>query len=121
MGDPMITALLLLALAATPEQECVRNPDIETWIVRQRPLWESRLSREPGYEAPASPQACMLNKRRPYSDPDANRMWVAPIASVNDQVSVIHEYLHLALRHHPHGRDEAYVENLARELVEDDD
>jgi uncharacterized protein YfaQ (DUF2300 family) len=119
----VIAALLALHLvaAAPPQEECVRQPDVETWIVRQRPLWESRLSREPGYEAPVSPQACALNKRRPYSDPDANRLWVAPIANVNDQVSVIHEYLHLALRHHPHSRDEAYVENLARELVEDDD
>ena len=39
------------------------------------------------------------------------------IATTDDRITVVHEYLHLAFRFHPRGLDEDFVERLARELV----
>jgi uncharacterized protein YfaQ (DUF2300 family) len=39
-------------------------------------------------------------------------------ASREGRVTLIHEYLHLAFRHHPSGRDEALIERLAQQLAD---
>jgi uncharacterized protein YfaQ (DUF2300 family) len=114
--------LLLLSFAAPAagvprDAACVERPDLAQWLARQRSRWEARLNAEPGYEAVA-PQVCQLQARRPYADVTRRRLYVAALANANDEVALVHEYLHLALAHHPHGRDEAYVEALARELVQ---
>jgi hypothetical protein len=34
------------------------------------------------------------------------------------RVTLIHEYLHLAFRNHPHGQDETFIEQLAQQLAD---
>jgi uncharacterized protein YfaQ (DUF2300 family) len=41
-----------------------------------------------------------------------------PLATREDRITLAHEYLHIGLRHHPSGQDEAFVEQLARRLID---
>ena len=42
----------------------------------------------------------------------------APGPATSPTFALIHEYLHLAFRDHPNGRDEAFIEQLAGRLVD---
>jgi uncharacterized protein YfaQ (DUF2300 family) len=61
--------------------------------------------------------ACRLAHGRPFADAERNRIHVRGIATTDDRITVVHEYLHLAFRFDPHGFDEDFVERLARGLV----
>ncbi|MDE3071259.1 MAG: DUF2300 domain-containing protein [Pseudomonadota bacterium] len=112
---PILFAALFSTLAAAPP--CQPQPLARQWLEQQLPRWQAMLSQEPGYRPPAYLQICALHARRPYADIARGRIYVAPPDNSNDAVSLVHEYLHLALAGHPHGRDEAYVEALAQRLV----
>jgi uncharacterized protein YfaQ (DUF2300 family) len=116
----MSAALILFAaLAGAPAATapCQPQPLARRWLEQQLPHWQATLAQQPGYRPPADLQVCALHARRPYADISRSRIYVAPPDNSNDTVALVHEYLHLALAGHPHGRDEAYVEALARRLV----
>lgn len=97
-------------------QRLVRN---ETWLAQAVPRWQRLLATQAGYEAPATPpMVCALAQGTPYSEQSRNRIFMRPLATREDRITLAHEYLHLGLRLHPHGQDEAYVERLARRLVD---
>ena len=54
----------------------------------------------------------------PHSDQRLLRIHVREWFTQDGRVTLLHEYLHLAFRHHPRGQDDAFVERLARQLVE---
>lgn len=117
----LFATLALAAHAGVPrDAPCLPREDLAQWLARQRPRWDARLREEAGYEAVA-PQVCRLEARRPYADLARGRLYVGALADANDEVALVHEYLHLAFARHPHGRDEAYIEALARDLVQADD
>lgn len=100
-------------------QQCVRLAGAEAWIARELRQWERVLRTQPGYERPAEPPAvCRLQAGMPYSEQSRNRIFVRGLATREDRVTLAHEYLHLGLRNHPRGQDEALVEQLARRLVD---
>jgi uncharacterized protein YfaQ (DUF2300 family) len=117
----MLLAGLALLLAGRPaaatSAPCQRQPILKQWLQQQLPAWQAQLAREPGYHAPAGFTVCLLQDRRPYADVRDRRIYVDTLRSSNDAASLVHEYLHLALAGHPHGRDERYVEALARRLL----
>src|SRR5262245_4386630 len=123
MGHPMMVALPSLIASfglsgghgVPVNAPCVRQTPLEQWLAQQSPRWEGRLSRERGYEKPEAPVVCRLRARRPYTDIERGQIYANALRDANDEVALIHEYLHLALRHHPRGKDEIYVEALARE------
>lgn len=124
MTRALATTLAWLALLCPGQQAraaepapCQPQPVLKQWLQQQLPAWQPQLIREPGYHAPASFTVCALHARRPYADIRDQRIYTGPLRSSNDAVSLVHEYLHLALAGHPHGRDESYVEALARRLV----
>ncbi|MBS4096275.1 MAG: DUF2300 domain-containing protein [Sulfuricella sp.] len=99
--------------------ECARLDAAETWLARATTAWQAKLRREPGFEAlDAPPKVCALADGHPYSDQRRLRIYVRGWRSLDERVTLAHEYLHLALRFHPHGADEDYVERLARRLIE---
>jgi uncharacterized protein YfaQ (DUF2300 family) len=106
----------LTALDGT--RECTRLPDAEQWLAQAAAGWNRRLRGEPGFEPPQSPVVCALAEGNPYSDQQRIRIYVRGWRSLNDRMTLAHEYVHLALRFHPNGADEAYVERLARQLIE---
>jgi uncharacterized protein YfaQ (DUF2300 family) len=100
-------------------ERCTRLYDNEAWLARMLPRWERLLRTQPGYERPAQlPTVCALAAGAPYSEQSRNRIFMPPLASREDRITLAHEYAHLGLRHHPRGQDEAFVEQLARRLTD---
>ncbi len=98
---------------------CQRLAQNEDWLARSVPRWQRVLLREAGYEAPPqAPLVCALSSGAPYSEQSRNRIFMRPLATREDRITLAHEYLHLGLRRHPRGQDEEYVERLARRLVD---
>ncbi|MCA1863935.1 DUF2300 domain-containing protein [Janthinobacterium sp. HSC-3S05] len=98
---------------------CRRLAQNEGWLARSVPRWQRVLLREAGYEAPPqAPLVCALQSGAPYSEQSRNRIYMRPLATREDRITLAHEYLHLGLRNHPRGQDEEYVERLARRLVD---
>lgn len=98
---------------------CRRLAQNEDWLARSVPRWQRVLLREAGYEAPPqAPLVCALQSGAPYSEQSRNRIYMRPLATREDRITLAHEYLHLGLRRHPRGQDEEYVERLARRLVD---
>ncbi len=98
---------------------CEPLPAARDWLLARQRLWRDALRREPGYEPlPDTVQVCQLGMGVPHSDQRLLRIHVREWASQDGRVTLLHEYLHLAFRHHPRGQDEAFVERLARQLVE---
>ena len=98
---------------------CQRLAQNEAWLARTLPRWQRVLQREAGYETPAqATTVCALSSGAPYSEQSRNRIFMRPLATREDRITLAHEFLHLGLRGHPRGQDEAYVEQLARRLVD---
>jgi uncharacterized protein YfaQ (DUF2300 family) len=99
--------------------ECVRLPQAESWLAQATPGWQRLLGREAGFEALAEPpRVCTLAQGQPYSDQRRLRIYVRGWQSLDQRITLAHEYLHLAFRFHPRGADENYIERLARRLIE---
>lgn len=98
---------------------CTRLRQNESWLAREAPRWRRMLLREPGFEMPAQPPlVCELPFGAPYSEQSRNRIFMRALSTREDRITLAHEYLHLALRRHPRGQDEAYVERMARRLID---
>lgn len=99
--------------------ECARLEAAESWLAHNAALWQRKLRAEPGFEPPPSTlRICALADGHPYADQQRLRIYVRGWRSLNERVTLAHEYLHLALRFHPNGANEDYVERLARRLIE---
>jgi uncharacterized protein YfaQ (DUF2300 family) len=94
-------------------------PQAAAWLVQRQQRWRALLSAQPGYEPSAeSVQVCRLAMGMPHSDQRRLVIRVREWASREGRVTLIHEYLHLAFRHHPRGQDEAFIEPLAQRLAD---
>ncbi|MFY9259362.1 MAG: DUF2300 domain-containing protein [Gallionella sp.] len=101
------------------QTECHRVIAAETWLTTAAAQWLPKLQRETGFEPlDIPPKICTLNNGHPYSDQQRLRIYVRGWRSLDQRITLAHEYLHLALRFHPNGADENYIERLARRLVE---
>lgn len=91
----------------------------QAWLERQHRLWNPSLLAIAGYERPARlPTVCQLQQGNPYADVGRERIYATGVVSANERLTLAHEYLHFGLAQHPRGRDEAFVEDLARKLLE---
>lgn len=109
----------VLAAAGNSGTRCMRLAQNEAWLARELPRWQRVLRQEAGYEAPVNlPAVCALASGAPYSEQTRNRIFMRPLATREDRITLAHEYLHLGLRRHPRGQDEDYVERLARRLTD---
>jgi uncharacterized protein YfaQ (DUF2300 family) len=99
-------------------EDCARLAAAETWLKRAAQTWQRQLQREAGFEPLDGPiVVCALNAGAPYSDQLRARIYVRGWRSLDERITLAHEYLHLVFRLHPNGADEAFVERLARQLV----
>jgi uncharacterized protein YfaQ (DUF2300 family) len=97
--------------------DCQSFAAAERWLAGHAPRWRRVLrERLPGFETPEPPRVCLLQRGNPFSEQDRNRIHIRALKTLDDRVTLAHEYLHLGL-HHPAGRDEALVERWARELA----
>lgn len=101
------------------QMECRRLAAAEKWLTVATAGWKRKLQREPGFETlAATPQVCVLNEGHPYSDQRRMRIYARGWRSLEERITLAHEYLHLVFRFHPNGVDEVYVERMARRLIE---
>lgn len=103
------------------KSDCKPLAAAQTWLTSTSASskWQSILRREPGFEHPDTPPAiCLLASGNPYSDQRRMRIYARGWRSLDERITLAHEYLHLALRFHPNGANEDYVEKLARRLIE---
>jgi uncharacterized protein YfaQ (DUF2300 family) len=108
-----------LAVAGNSGGRCERLTANEAWLARSLPRWRRLLITQGGYEAPATmPVVCALSTGMPFSEQSRNRIYMRPLSTREDRITLAHEYLHIGLRQHPRGQDEEYVEQLARRLVD---
>jgi uncharacterized protein YfaQ (DUF2300 family) len=99
--------------------DCEALPEAAQWLLQRQARWRGALRQQPGYEPLAdSVQVCRLAMGTPHSDQRRLVIRVREWLSREGRVTLVHEYLHLAFRHHPHGRDEAFIEQLAQRLVD---
>ncbi|MBC3919076.1 DUF2300 domain-containing protein [Undibacterium sp. CY18W] len=101
------------------KSDCQPLAAAQTWLINNSSKWQAILRREPGFENPDMPPAvCALATGNPYSDQKRMRIYARGWRSLDERITLAHEYLHLALRFHPNGANEDYVEKLARRLIE---
>jgi uncharacterized protein YfaQ (DUF2300 family) len=107
----------LATLHGAGRADCERLAPVERWLAERARSWRTRLAGERGFEPPRAVSACHLVHGQPFAEAERNRIHVRGIATTDDRITVVHEYLHLAFRFDPRGLDEDFVEQLARELV----
>jgi uncharacterized protein YfaQ (DUF2300 family) len=100
-----------------PAEDCQRQPQLEVWLQAQVDRWHRSLVTQAGYERPEIVIVCRINRGNPYVDYDRNRIFLRSTAADEDRISLAHEYLHLAFKHHPVARDERFIESTARKLA----
>jgi uncharacterized protein YfaQ (DUF2300 family) len=99
---------------------CQRFTQAEDWLAARAPRWRRFLyTRLPGFDAPDPPRICILPWGTPFSEQERGRIHLRDLKTAEDRVTLAHEYLHLGLRHHPSGHDEAVIEHWARKLLEE--
>ena len=116
-------AAKIATLISPRYHDCRRLTAAEQWLQVQSALWERRLTLNAegpgatGFEPPATIKVCELAEGFPYVDYQENLIYARRLRQPEDRLALTHEYLHLAFQHHPRGRDQAFVERLARELT----
>lgn len=91
----------------------------QNWLRTKEVQWRQALRQQPGFEPiAATTQICELGYGTPHSDQRRLTIRVREWRSREGRVTLIHEYLHLAFRHHPNGMQEAWVESLAQKLAD---
>jgi len=101
----------------TQSAECERLQHAEAFLQRWRLRWGAKLHTEPGYQNPGPVRVCRYPVSRPYADHQLNTIFMRQFVNANDQVTLAHEYCHLAFKYHPSTLNESYIEALARKLV----
>lgn len=100
-----------------PVPECRRQPQYEAWLRVQAERWHRVLMTRAGYERPEAFTVCRVDSGHPRVDYDRDRIYLRSLNAAEDPISLAHEYLHLAFKHHPVARDERFIESTARKLV----
>jgi uncharacterized protein YfaQ (DUF2300 family) len=99
--------------------DCIALPQAAEWLAQRQPRWRTQLRQQAGFEPLGEGlRVCQLQAGLPHSDQRRLAIHIREWASREGRVTLIHEYLHLAFRHHPSGRDEALIEQLAQRLAD---
>ena len=98
--------------------ECQPLVAAQAWLEEREPLWRRQLTATPGFESPRSmPRVCRLEQGNPYADLERQRIYATGVSTVQERITLTHEYLHFGFAHHPLGQDERFIERTAQELL----
>jgi uncharacterized protein YfaQ (DUF2300 family) len=97
---------------------CRALPDATAWLLSAQARWQPLLRAEVGFEPVPAVQVCELQMGSPHADQRRSLIRIREWRSREGRVTLLHEYLHLAFRHHPRGQDEAFVEAWAQRLAD---
>ncbi len=98
--------------------QCRRYPEAAQYLMANLPRAERLMAGVAGFEPVKNVSVCLLDYGNPYADQQALNLYVRDWRSQNDRITLWHEYLHLAMRFHPRGSDEGWVERQARQLTD---
>lgn len=100
-------------------EDCEPLADASAWLMQRQSHWRRTLRAEAGYQpVDGELQVCRLAMGTPHADQRRGVIRIREWHTREGRVTLIHEYLHLAFRHHPKGRDEDFIERLARRLAD---
>lgn len=99
-------------------QQCQLLTPAEQYLQRNLPKVSQLMASTEGFEVLKSVNICRLDYGNPYADQQSLNIYVRDWRSQNDRVTLWHEYLHLAMRFHPRGQDEVWIEQTARRLTD---
>lgn len=99
-------------------QQCQPLAAAEQYVQRNLSRVGQLMASTEGFEALKSVSVCRLDYGNPYADQQSLNIYVRDWRSQNDRITLWHEYLHLAMRFHPLGQDEAWIEQTARRLTD---
>ena len=118
---------LAILLAAYPNaswrlnqhaQQCQRMPSAEQYVQQNASVAQRQLADTAGFEPVKVLKVCQLDYGNPYADQQTMSIYLRDWRNENDRITLWHEYLHLALRFHPNGKNETYIEQAARLLAQ---
>ena len=92
---------------------------VQSWLAQRAESWDRSLAGVEGYEKPEGISVCVIRHGRPHVDYARNRIFLRRVEAGEDTLTLVHEYLHLAFKHHPRAKDELFIENMARTLLLD--
>jgi uncharacterized protein YfaQ (DUF2300 family) len=99
--------------------DCEELPQAAQWLASRQLRWRQSLREQPGFEPVGEAlRVCRLETGTPHSDQRRLVIRIREWTTREGRVTLIHEFLHLAYRHHPVGRDEAAIERLAQRLAD---
>ena len=99
-------------------QQCRRYPEAAQYLQSNLPRAQQLMADVAGFEALNTINVCLLDYGNPYADQQTLNIYVRDWRSQNDRITLWHEYLHLAMRFHPRGADEDWIEQQARQLTD---
>jgi uncharacterized protein YfaQ (DUF2300 family) len=100
------------------QQQCQPLAAATQYFQRNLPKVQHVMATTTGFEALNQVNICTLDYGHPYADQQALNIYIRDWRTQNDHVTLWHEYLHLAMRFHPKGQDEHWVESKARQLTD---
>jgi uncharacterized protein YfaQ (DUF2300 family) len=107
----------LAARVGEASTDCEPLPLAQDWLFERSRQWAKALRGEPGFSAPERVRVCRLQQGLPHALRVSQRIHVRGFQSLDDRITLTHEYLHLAFSGHPSGTDEAFIERRARRLL----
>lgn len=106
------------SVGSTANADCRALPEASAWLARAQARFQPLLRAEVGFEPLRAVQVCELQMGSPHADQRRQLIRIREWRSREGRVTLLHEYLHLAFRHHPRGQDEAFVEAWAQRLAD---
>ncbi|MBF0114055.1 MAG: DUF2300 domain-containing protein [Magnetococcales bacterium] len=111
----ILCGALLYATTLPAQPRCTPDAALQQWLLTQAKGWHTLLQHYPGLEEPPPLRLCRIAHGQPHTDHGEIRL--PPMPAEELRLAAAHEYLHLHFRHHPNGRDEPFIEQLARALI----
>lgn len=96
---------------------CIELGQASSWLSRESLQWKISLQGQVGFEFPADLRVCKSTLGAAYLNKETKEIYIENFSETEDQISLAHEWLHMAFRHHPLTHDEAGIDNLARKIV----
>ena len=96
---------------------CKPQPNADAYLQHHRRTWSRALAQVQGFQEPDRIKICRSMSDQPYTDRESNTIYLRFSGEIDDQLTIAHEFLHIAFKYHPSGSNEGFVEKHARDLV----
>ncbi|MBF0135191.1 MAG: DUF2300 domain-containing protein [Magnetococcales bacterium] len=111
--------MMAVTAADDVHPHCGRDFRAEAWLAFREGVWGRHLAQYPGYEPPGPLEVCQEAAGNPHvvNNLGKGQIHLPYLHDAEKRLSLAHEYLHWAFRHHPVARNEIWIEDMARVLA----